>query len=139
MPQIFEFVQLSIQVISDQDFANLDKYAKLPKAVWVEAAKTMEKNYGTTGSFMKKSDSRKTIIGAVQNLHARILENEFAVVENLDYWQENRSAYRPTSHEQSPYHSIRNRYRGVCYGTVLAKSAMKLKLFLADAATKLKK
>lgn len=139
VPQIFEFVQLSIQVISDPDFANLDKYAKLPKAIWLEAAKTMEKNYLTAGSFIKKSDSRKTIIAAVQDLHARILKNEAAVVENLDYWTQCPTVYRPTPHEQSPYHSIRNRYRGVCYGTVLAKSAIQLNAFLVEAAAQSKK
>jgi hypothetical protein len=139
VPQIFEFVQLSIQVISDPDFANLDKYAKLPKAIWLEAAKTMEKNYLTAGSFIKKSDSRKTIIAAVQDLHSRILKNEAAVVENLDYWTQCPTVYRPTPHEQSHYHSIRNRYRGVCYGTVLTKSAIQLNAFLVEAATQSKK
>lgn len=135
VPQIFEFVRLSKMVISDPDFANFDKYAKLPKAVWHEAAQTMEKNYLTAGAFIKKSDTRKTIIEAARSLHARILKNELVVVENLDYWTKCPTVYRPTPHEQSPYHSARNKYRGVCYGIVLANSAMELQAFLAKAAS----
>lgn len=135
VPQIFEFVRLTKMVISDPDFANFDKYAKLPKAVWHEAAQTMEKNYLTAGAFIKKSDTRKTIIEAARSLHAKILKNELAVVENLDYWTKCPTVYRPTPHEQSPYHSSHNKYRGVCYGTVLANSAMELQAFLAKAAS----
>jgi hypothetical protein len=87
VPQIFDCVSLSLRIIEDPIYGELDRFLKLPKKVWNAAAHIMMREYATYER-LNASTSRQKICDEVRKLYDRIYEEDKVVIQDHDYWME---------------------------------------------------
>jgi hypothetical protein len=88
VPQIFDCVSMSLRVIEDPIYGDLDKFVKLPKSIWNEVSRLMMYEYATYER-LNPSTSRQKICNEVRKLYDKIYnEDKTAVIKDHDYWTE---------------------------------------------------
>ena len=87
VPQIFDCIKLSIRVLEDPIYGDLDKFVKLPKSVWNAVSHRMVHEYATYER-LTVSTSRQKVCDEVRKLYDRIYKEDKEIIRDHDYWTE---------------------------------------------------
>jgi hypothetical protein len=87
VPQIFDCIRLSKQVLEDPIYGDLDTFVKLPKPVWNYVANRLTQEYASIVR-LNKYTSRQIVCNEVKKLYDSIYKEDKEVIKDHDYWTE---------------------------------------------------